>query len=101
VLVIGLFLAHRYDGVRLWNLQGSAGLIPLIWIGTAISFFFLYRPTTTTCWEIPALLKPEQRLYAPASSGSSRHPQAVGQVLWCANHPLWIGSSFTLSPVWG
>jgi len=27
VLVIGYFLAHRYDGVRLWNLQGTAGLI--------------------------------------------------------------------------
>ncbi|MCT0205937.1 hypothetical protein KQ302_12645 [Synechococcus sp. CS-602] len=95
VLVIGYFLAHRYDGVRLWNLQGSAGLIPLIWIGTAISFFFLY-PATYNLLEIPALLKPEQRLYATGIIRISRHPQAVGQVLWCATHLLWIGSSFTL-----
>ena len=25
-----------------------------------------------------------------------RHPQAVGQILWCVTHALWIGSSFTL-----
>jgi len=75
VLVIGYFLAHRYDGVRLWNLQGSAGLIPLIWIGTAISFFFLY-PATYNLLEIPALLKPEQRLYATGIIRISRHPQA-------------------------
>ncbi|NQV10476.1 MAG: hypothetical protein HQ527_04825 [Cyanobacteria bacterium] len=95
VLVIGYFLAHRYDGVRLWNLQGTAGLIPLIWIGTAISFFFLY-PATYNLLEIPALLKPEQRLYATGIIRISRHPQAVGQVLWCATHLLWIGSSFML-----
>ena len=27
VVVIGWFLAHRYDGVRLWNLQGVPGVI--------------------------------------------------------------------------
>ena len=41
VVVIGWFLAHRYDGVRLWNLQGVPGVIPLVWVGTAISFLFL------------------------------------------------------------
>ena len=26
----------------------------------------------------------------------SRHPQAIGQILWCLTHGLWIGSSFML-----
>ncbi|MFL0732283.1 MAG: NnrU family protein, partial [Prochlorococcus sp.] len=40
VLVIGYFLAHRYDGLHLWNLQGVPGMVPMIWILTAISFLF-------------------------------------------------------------
>ena len=93
VIVIGWFLAHRYDGVRLWNVQGVPGVIPLIWIGTAISFLFLY-PATYNLLEIPAVLKPQVRLYATGIIRISRHPQAVGQILWCLTHALWIGSSF-------
>lgn len=95
VVVVGYFIAHRYEGLRLWNLQGTPGLIPLVWVGTAISFFFLY-PATYNLLEIPALLKPQVRLYATGIIRISRHPQAVGQVLWCATHLLWIGSSFML-----
>ncbi|MCP9916490.1 NnrU family protein [Cyanobium sp. ATX 6F1] len=94
VVVIGFFIAHRYDGLRLWNLQEQPWIVPLVWVGTAISFFFLY-PATYNLLEIPALLKPEVRLYASGIIRISRHPQAVGQVLWCATHLLWIGSSFT------
>ena len=95
VVVIGWFLAHRYDGVRLWNLQGVPGVIPLVWIGTAISFLFLY-PATYNLLEIPAVLKPQVRLYASGIIRISRHPQAIGQILWCLTHALWIGSSFML-----
>ena len=94
VVVIGYFLAHRYDGVRLWNLQDQPWIVPLVWIGTAISFLFLY-PATYNLLEIPALLKPQVRLYATGIIRISRHPQAVGQILWCATHLLWIGTSFT------
>ena len=93
VVVIGWFLVHRYDGVRLWNLQGVPGIIPVIWVGTAISFLFLY-PATYNLLEIPAVLKPQVRLYASGIIRISRHPQAVGQILWCLTHALWIGSSF-------
>ena len=95
VVVIGWFLAHRYDGVRLWNLQGMPWVIPLVWIGTAISFLFLY-PATYNLLEIPAVLKPQVRLYATGIIRISRHPQAIGQILWCLTHALWIGSSFML-----
>ena len=93
VVVIGYFLAHRYDGIRLWNLQGVPGMVPLVWIGTAISFLFLY-PATYNLLEIPAVLKPQVRMYATGIIRISRHPQAVGQILWCISHALWIGSSF-------
>ncbi|MFM7264534.1 MAG: NnrU family protein [Cyanobium sp.] len=93
VVVIGYFLAHRYDGVRLWNLQDQPWIVPLVWVGTAISFLFLY-PATYNLREIPALQRPQVRLYATGIIRISRHPQAVGQVLWCATHLLWIGSSF-------
>ncbi len=95
VVLIGYFLAHRYDGVRLWNLQGLPGMVPMIFALTAISFFFLY-PATYNLLEIPALLKPEVRLYATGIIRISRHPQAIGQILWCFTHGLWIGSSFMM-----
>ena len=95
VVVIGWFLAHRYDGIRLWNLQGVPGIVPVVWSGTAISFLFLY-PATYNLLEIPAVLKPQVRLYATGIIRISRHPQAVGQILWCLTHGLWIGSSFML-----
>jgi uncharacterized membrane protein len=93
VVLVGYFLVHRYDGWRLWNLQELPGIVPLVWTGTAISFFFLY-PATYNLLEIPALLRPEVRLYGTGIIRISRHPQAVGQVLWCATHLLWIGTSF-------
>jgi len=95
VVLVSWFLAHRYDGIRLWNLQGVPGMVPLIWFGTAVSFLFLY-PATYNLLEIPAVLKPEVRLYATGIIRISRHPQAVGQILWCITHALWIGSSFML-----
>ncbi len=39
VVLIAYFLSHRYDGIRLWNLQGVPGMVPFVWILTCISFF--------------------------------------------------------------
>ncbi len=96
VVVIGYFLQHRYDGLRLWNLQDQPWIVPVVWTGTAISFLFLY-PATYNLLEIPAVLRPQVRLYATGIIRVSRHPQAVGQILWCATHLLWIGSSFMVA----
>ena len=94
-LIIGYFIPHRYDGIRLWNIQGVPGIIPLVWILTAVSFLFLY-PATYNLLEIPAVLKPKKRLYTKGIIRISRHPQAIGQILWCISHSIWIGSSFML-----
>jgi uncharacterized membrane protein len=100
VVVIGYFLVHRYDGIRLWNLQDQPWIVPVVWAGTAISFLFLY-PATYNLLEIPAVLKPQVRLYATGIIRISRHPQAVGQILWCCTHLLWIGSSFMVATCFG
>ena len=95
IVLISYFLVHRYDGIRLWNVQGLPGIIPLVWVLTAISFFFLY-PATYNLLEIPAVIKPKIRIYGSGIIRISRHPQAIGQILWCFTHALWIGTTFTL-----
>ncbi len=95
VILISYFLVHRYDGIRLWNLQGNNYVFLLVWILTAISFLFLY-PATYNLLEIPSVLKPQVRIYGTGIMRITRHPQAFGQIIWCFAHTLWIGTSFTL-----
>ena len=94
VILISYFLAHRYDGIRLWNVQGNNYVFLLVWILTAISFLFLY-PATYNLLEIPSVLKPQVRIYGTGIMRITRHPQAIGQIIWCLAHTLWIGTSFT------
>ena len=95
VILIGYFLSHRYDGIRLWNFQESNIVFFLVWLLTAISFLFLY-PATYNLLEIPSVLKPKIRIYGTGIMRITRHPQAFGQIIWCFAHTLWIGTSFTL-----
>ena len=95
IILISYFLAHRYDGIRLWNFQGNNYVFLLVWILTAISFLFLY-PATYNLLEIPSVLKPQVRIYGTGIMRITRHPQAFGQIIWCFAHTLWIGTSFTL-----
>jgi uncharacterized membrane protein len=89
------FINHRYDGLRLWNLQGVPGVQALVWILSAISFLFLY-PATFNLLEIAAVQKPQVHLYETGIIRITRHPQMVGQVIWCVAHALWLGTSFML-----
>ena len=95
VILISYFLAHRYDGIRLWNLQGNNFVFFLVWILTAVSFLFLY-PATYNLLEIPSVQKPQVRIYGTGIMRITRHPQAFGQIIWCIAHTLWIGTSFAL-----
>ena len=95
IILIGYFLTHRYDGIRLWNLQGNSFVFYIVWALTAISFIFLY-PATYNLLEIPSVQKPKVRIYSTGIMRVTRHPQAIGQIIWCIAHSLWIGSSFTL-----
>ncbi len=95
IILIGYFLTHRYDGIRLWNLQGNIFVFYIVWVLTAISFIFLY-PATYNLLEIPSVQKPKVRIYSTGIMRITRHPQAIGQIIWCIAHSLWIGTSFTL-----
>lgn len=94
ILVI-YFFNHRYDGIQLWQVQQITGVKSLVWILSAISFIFLY-PATFNLLEIAAIQKPQVYLFETGIIRITRHPQMVGQVIWCIAHTLWLGTSFTL-----
>ncbi len=87
------FFNHRYDGLQLWNLQGVPGIGNAVWVLSAISFLFLY-PATFNLLEIAAIQKPAVHLYETGIIRITRHPQMVGQIIWCVAHTLWLGTSF-------
>jgi uncharacterized membrane protein len=99
VLII-YFISHRYDGLQLWNLQGVPGIGPIVWILSAISFLFLY-PATFNLLEVAAVQKPQVHLYETGIIRITRHPQMVGQIIWCVAHTLWLGTSFMLVTSFG
>jgi uncharacterized membrane protein len=94
-ILIVYFFNHRYDGLQLWQFRGFTGIKSLVWTLSAISFIFLY-PATFNLLEIAAIQKPEVHLYETGIIRISRHPQMVGQVIWCIAHTLWIGTTFTV-----
>ena len=94
-ILILYFIRHRYDGIQLWTLQDVPGLETIVFSLSAISFLFLY-PATFNLLEIAAIQKPEIHLYETGIIRITRHPQMVGQVIWCIAHSLWLGTSFML-----
>jgi uncharacterized membrane protein len=65
----------------------------VVWSLSVISFIFLY-PATFNLLEIAAIQKPEVHLYETGIIRVTRHPQMVGQIIWCIAHTLWLGTSF-------
>lgn len=95
VIVITYFFNHRYDGWQMWQVQAVPGVKATVWVLSAISFLFLY-PATFNLLEIAAIQKPQVHLYETGIIRITRHPQMVGQIIWCVAHTLWLGTSFTL-----
>ncbi|KAG2428085.1 hypothetical protein HYH02_014476 [Chlamydomonas schloesseri] len=93
LVAIVFFINHRYDGVALWNVRDVPGVHELVWIINFISFWFLY-PSTFNILEVAAVDKPKLHLWETGIMRISRHPQMVGQGLWCLAHTLWVGTSF-------
>ncbi|MUL36485.1 NnrU family protein [Gloeocapsopsis dulcis] len=95
VVLIIYFINHRYEGWQLWQVQGVPGVESVVWVLSAISFLFLY-PATFNLLEIAAIQKPQVHLYETGIIRVTRHPQMVGQIIWCIAHTLWLGTTFTL-----
>ncbi len=94
-ILIIYFFNHRYDGIQLWQVQGVMGVKESVWVLSFISFLFLY-PATFNLLEVAAVLKPQVRIYETGIMRITRHPQMVGQLIWCVAHTLWLGTTFTL-----
>ena len=94
-ILIIYFFNHRYDGLQMWQVQGVPGVQSTVWILSAISFIFLY-PATFNLLEIAAVQKPQVYLFETGIIRITRHPQMVGQIIWCVAHTLWLGTTFTL-----
>jgi uncharacterized membrane protein len=94
-VLIVYFFNHRYDGIVFWRVQEVPGIKEIVWTLSVISFFFLY-PSTFNLLEIAAIQKPQVHLYETGILRICRHPQMVGQVIWCIAHTLWLGTSFTV-----
>lgn len=100
VVLIIFFFNHRYDGLMLWQWQGIPGMKTVVWVLSALSFLFLY-PATFNLLEVAAISKPQVHLYETGIIRISRHPQMVGQIIWCFAHALWIGTTFMLVTCFG
>lgn len=96
VSTVVYFINHRYDGVQLWQLQSAPVLHQLVWISNFVSFFFLY-PSTFNLLEVAAVDKPKMHLWESGIMRVTRHPQMVGQVIWCLAHTVWIGNSVAVA----
>ena len=90
------FINHRYDGIQLWDLRTDYPVHDIVWWTSLISFFFLY-PSTFNLLEIAAIEKPQLHLYESGITRITRHPQMVGQLMWCFAHTLYIGTTFTIA----
>lgn len=100
VSAVVYFINHRYDGVQLWQVQSIPGVHQLVWLLSFISFFFLY-PSTFNLLEVAAVDKPKMHLWETGIIRISRHPQMVGQFIWCIAHTLWMGNSMMLTTALG
>ncbi|KAM0836899.1 hypothetical protein ACQ4PT_062022 [Festuca glaucescens] len=96
VSTIVYFINHRYDGIQLWQVQGVPGIHELVWLSSFISFLFLY-PSTFNLLEVAAVDKPKLHMWETGIMRITRHPQFVGQVIWCLAHTLWMGNSVAVA----
>lgn len=87
------FINHRYDGVQLWDLRTEPWMHDFVWWTSLTSFFFLY-PSTFNLLEVAAVDKPKLHLWETGITRITRHPQAIGQLVWCLAHTAYIGTTF-------
>jgi len=93
---ISYFVNHCHEGVQLWNFTSVPGLHTACWITDFISFLFLY-PSTFNLLEVAAIEKPQLHLWETGVIRITRHPQAMGQIMWCGAHAAWLGTSTTVA----
>ena len=89
------YIAHVHDGIEFWNLQANPAVHAAAWAINFASFFFLY-PSVFNLKEVAAIDRPKIHLWETGIIRITRHPQAVGQVMWSFAHLLMVGSTFAM-----
>lgn len=101
----------RNEGTQWWDLKDVPGMRLLVFVLSFLSFFFLYPSTFNLLevrkflyskfgsiyflvYQVAAVDKPELHIWETGISRITRHPQFVGQLLWCVAHTLYTGTSF-------
>ena len=80
--------------------RGMPGVHEAVWALSFLSFYFLY-PSTFNILEVAAVDEPKLHLWETGIIRITRHPQMVGQLIWCIAHTAWIGSSFMVALSFG
>lgn len=97
---ISYFVNHAHDGIQFWDVRNNEFYQPyihaLLYITNFISFLFLY-PSTFNLLEIAAIEPPQLHLWETGIIRITRHPQAMGQILWCVAHSLYLGTSTAMA----
>jgi zeta-carotene isomerase len=93
---ISYFVNHAHEGVQLWDATHVPGIHTALFVANFVSFLFLY-PSTFNLLEIAAIERPQLHLWETGIIRITRHPQAMGQVLWCIAHSIWLGTSTALA----
>jgi len=93
---ISYFVHHAHEGMQLWNLTWVPGLHTACFVTDFISFLLLY-PSTFNLLEVAAIEKPQLHLWETGVIRITRHPQSIGQILWCVAHSAWLGSSTAIA----
>lgn len=89
------YISHVHDGIEFWNLEQAPVAHALAWTVNFASFFFLY-PSVFNLKEVAAVEKPQVHLWETGVIRITRHPQAVGQVMWSLAHCTMVGSTFAM-----
>ena len=89
---ISYFVNHAHEGAQLWTCPSNDVTHAALWMTNFVSFLFLY-PSTFNLLEIAAIERPQLHLWETGIIRITRHPQAVGQLLWCAAHTIYLGTS--------
>ena len=98
---ISYFINHGHDGYQFWDIRNNNEyyqpyIHTILYITNFISFLFLY-PSTFNLLEIAAVDEPQLHLYETGIIRITRHPQAMGQILWCVAHSIYLGTSTVLA----
>ncbi|KAL9436637.1 hypothetical protein AB3S75_022649 [Citrus x aurantiifolia] len=84
-------MGEKVIGARAYRILFAGVSLPLA--VSTIVYFINHRYDGMQLWQLQAVDEPKMHLWETGVMRITRHPQMVGQVIWCLAHTLWIGNS--------